>query len=112
MLNLAAAAIRCIGVGAAGWAKTPEIQPSGDPSEMTRGSENATTTTRRTLCKALALAPLAAPFVGLSLERAHAQAAYPTRPVRFVLPFGAGGVADVTSRLTAEKLGEKLGQRF
>ena len=38
--------------------------------------------------------------------------AYPSRPVRFVLPFGAGGVADVTSRLTAEKLGDKLGQRF
>jgi tripartite-type tricarboxylate transporter receptor subunit TctC len=38
--------------------------------------------------------------------------AYPTRPVRVILPFGAGGVADVTSRLLAEKLGEKLGQRF
>ena len=32
--------------------------------------------------------------------------------MRFILPFGAGGVADVTSRLVAEKLGEKLGQRF
>jgi tripartite-type tricarboxylate transporter receptor subunit TctC len=38
--------------------------------------------------------------------------AYPTRPVRVILPFAAGGVADVTSRLLAEKLGEKLGQRF
>ncbi|MCC6889025.1 MAG: tripartite tricarboxylate transporter substrate binding protein [Hyphomicrobiales bacterium] len=42
---------------------------------------------------------------------ARAQA-YPTRPVRMVLPFAAGGVADVTSRLAAEKLGDKLGQRF
>ena len=42
---------------------------------------------------------------------ARAQA-YPTRPVRVILPFAAGGVADVTSRLAADKLGEKLGQRF
>jgi tripartite-type tricarboxylate transporter receptor subunit TctC len=43
---------------------------------------------------------------------ALAQAKYPDRPVRMILPFGAGGVADITSRLVAEKLGAKLGQRF
>lgn len=43
---------------------------------------------------------------------AHAQPNYPTRPVRIVLPFGAGGVADITARIVADKLGEKLGQRF
>jgi tripartite-type tricarboxylate transporter receptor subunit TctC len=43
---------------------------------------------------------------------ASAQAKYPERPVRIVLPFGAGGVADVTTRLVAEKLGAKLGQQF
>ena len=31
---------------------------------------------------------------------------YPERPVKIVLPFGAGGVADVTTRLVAEKLGD------
>jgi tripartite-type tricarboxylate transporter receptor subunit TctC len=37
---------------------------------------------------------------------------YPNRLVRLILPFGAGGVADVTARIVTEKLGEKLGQRF
>jgi tripartite-type tricarboxylate transporter receptor subunit TctC len=37
---------------------------------------------------------------------------YPNRPVRLILPFGAGGVADVTARIVTEKLNEKLGQRF
>ena len=37
---------------------------------------------------------------------------YPDHPVRLILPFGAGGVADVTARIVTEKLGEKLGQRF
>jgi tripartite-type tricarboxylate transporter receptor subunit TctC len=37
---------------------------------------------------------------------------YPDRPVKIVLPFGAGGVADVTARIVADKLGDRLGQRF
>jgi tripartite-type tricarboxylate transporter receptor subunit TctC len=41
-----------------------------------------------------------------------AQAKWPEKPVRLVLPFGAGGVADVTSRLLAEKLGQKFGERI
>lgn len=42
----------------------------------------------------------------------QAQAVWPEKPVRIVLPFGAGGVADVTARIVAEKLSTKLGQRF
>ena len=42
-----------------------------------------------------------------------AQAAdiYPTRPVRIVVPTGAGGVTDVVARVIAQKLGERLGQQ-
>jgi tripartite-type tricarboxylate transporter receptor subunit TctC len=55
---------------------------------------------------------LAASATGLASGGARAQAKYPAHPVRVILPFGAGGVADVTARLVAVGLSEKLGQNF
>ena len=60
------------------------------------------------ILNALLIGALAA----LTILLAQAQSKYPERPVRIILPFGAGGVADVTARIVADKLGEKLGQRF
>lgn len=37
---------------------------------------------------------------------------YPTRPIRFVVPFSAGGGADIFARLIGRKLGENMGQTF
>jgi tripartite-type tricarboxylate transporter receptor subunit TctC len=66
--------------------------------------------TRRTFSQAAIAA--AGALLPLGLRAARAQSSYPTRPVRLIVPFAAGGVADITSRLAAERLGEKLGQRF
>ncbi len=58
---------------------------------------------------ALLVLPAAIAFLA---GAAPARAAYPDHPVRVIVPFGPGGVADITARLIAEKLGEKLGQNF
>jgi tripartite-type tricarboxylate transporter receptor subunit TctC len=42
---------------------------------------------------------------------ASAAETYPTRPVRIVVPTGAGGVTDVVARVIAPRLGERLGQQ-
>src|SRR3970282_1324998 len=39
----------------------------------------------------------------------HAAEKYPTRPVRFVIPFPPGGGNDILGRAFAERLGERLG---
>jgi tripartite-type tricarboxylate transporter receptor subunit TctC len=59
-----------------------------------------------------ALGALALACLVLAPQSALAQGKYPDRPVKLILPFGAGGVADITTRIVADKLGEKLGQRF
>jgi tripartite-type tricarboxylate transporter receptor subunit TctC len=41
----------------------------------------------------------------------QAQAKWPEKPLKIILPFGAGGVADVTARIMADKLEKKFGQR-
>ena len=64
---------------------------------------------RRPFTAALAIAGLA--LLGLLAAPAavHAQA-FPSKPVRIVVPFGAGGVADLTARAVGQKLAEALGQ--
>ena len=58
--------------------------------------------------RALLASALALPFI----QRAHAQTPWPDRPVRIIIPFGAGGPIDLVGRLLAEHLKERLGQPF
>jgi len=64
----------------------------------------AGTLTRRTLLAGLAAAPLAG--------RASAQATYPDRPVRVLVPYPPAGGADTTARIVYAKVGQMLGQQF
>src|SRR5262245_66434653 len=56
----------------------------------------------RSICIA-ALLTLGAPAV--------AQEAFPSRPIKFVVPLAAGGGIDFTARVTAQKLSEVIGQQ-
>ena len=58
---------------------------------------------RRTLVATAALALFSA-------SGAWAQATYPTKPVRLVVPFAPGGTTDIIARVLAEKLNGPLGQ--
>ncbi len=55
---------------------------------------------RRSLLLGFALLPGAA----------RAQEAFPTRPIRMIVPFAPGGAADLVARITAQALQESLGQ--
>ncbi len=52
----------------------------------------------------------AATGLGLVATEATAQA-YPSRPVRLIIPFSAGGAADVPGRILTQRLSETLGQQ-
>jgi tripartite-type tricarboxylate transporter receptor subunit TctC len=63
-----------------------------------------TNLTRRTVLGVLAAAPLARP--------AKADVAWPSKPVRVMVPYPPAGGADTTGRIVFGKLGEMLGQQF
>ena len=48
----------------------------------------------------------------LSTSIAHAQADYPNKPIKFIVPFSAGTSTDVIARVYTQKLSEILGQPF
>jgi tripartite-type tricarboxylate transporter receptor subunit TctC len=60
------------------------------------------------------IAVVAATFLAgaASTGAAQAQSDYPSRPVSLIVPYGAGGVADVAMRMLGDKLSNRLGQQF
>jgi tripartite-type tricarboxylate transporter receptor subunit TctC len=48
--------------------------------------------------------------VSLILAATAAADTWPSRPIKYIVPFGAGGSTDTLSRVVAERLGQRLGQ--
>jgi tripartite-type tricarboxylate transporter receptor subunit TctC len=63
--------------------------------------------TRRTL-----LGTIAAGFAAGSAFKASAEGDWPSRIVRLVSPYGAGGASDISLRILAEQFGRSLNQQF
>ncbi|MBI2319325.1 MAG: tripartite tricarboxylate transporter substrate binding protein [Betaproteobacteria bacterium] len=58
-----------------------------------------------------AIRALAAALLAVSLAPGALAQSYPARPVKIIVPFGAGGPADIYARAIAQRLGEPLGQQ-
>ncbi len=50
------------------------------------------------------------PSAGAQTPAAGAAPAYPSRSIRMIVPFPAGGATDILARALSQKLGEKIGQ--
>lgn len=48
--------------------------------------------------------------IALATTAVHAQSTWPTKPIRLLVPFAAGGTTDLVARTIAEPLGRELGQ--
>ena len=68
---------------------------------------------KRITCAAMAalVSVLVPPATGFWIAAADAADAYPSRPLRIVAPYGAGGSYDIVSRTIAQKLSEQMGQQ-
>ncbi|MBC7728894.1 MAG: tripartite tricarboxylate transporter substrate binding protein [Microbacteriaceae bacterium] len=77
--------------------------PSREPSNTALPRQPNQATLRRRHLLALGLAM---PFAGSAM----AQATWPPRPIRIVVPFSAGGAADTSARAVGQRVGDILGQ--
>jgi len=50
--------------------------------------------------------------IAVAATGAFGQQGYPTKPIRFLVPFAPGGVGDITARVVAQKMSENVGQQI
>ncbi len=65
--------------------------------------------TPRSLCKRLATLALSG-LMALALSPSAQAQAYPSKPIKMVVPFPAGGTTDIVARILAQRMSESMGQ--
>jgi tripartite-type tricarboxylate transporter receptor subunit TctC len=69
---------------------------------------------KNSLCRAASAAAVlavAAPVAAIAQSKAPPQNNYPTKPIRLIVAFPAGGSTDIIGRLVGQRLSERLGQQ-
>src|SRR4051794_33039824 len=83
---------------------THESPATGDDGMLRRGARISL------ICAAFALS--AATLAQAADKRAGAIEDYPSKPVRFISPFSAGGGTDALARTLSQRAGESIGRVF
>jgi len=81
------------------------MPPSPEPPPALLPSTAAQLPRRQALHRLVAAGAALAPWAG-----SQAQPAYPQRPIQWQVPFGPGGIADLTARAVAQAMAGTLGQ--
>src|SRR4051812_10483997 len=109
------------------WRVRTTSETSAVEAALTRGSCETETAAQATLRRESAIRSPGVVFMGVNLGGmahvilalfalffsalpAYADDAYPSKPVRIVVPYPAGGVADLLPRIVGEKVSKKWGQ--
>ena len=68
-------------------------------------------TARERGCRMIAVVTAVLSIAAAGSSDANAQAGYPAKPVRYLVPFAIGGTNDIVGRIVAQKLSERFGQQ-
>lgn len=85
----------------------PTARPLEAPSRSRRSSRRP-----RWLRAARGFACGVALLAGMAAAAPAADAKYPDQPIRLIIPFGPGALADISMRLVAQKMGERYGEKI
>lgn len=74
--------------------------------------QQVSTPSRRIVTLMKSIIPALVLILAMAVEAPAQENDYPSREISLVIPFGPGGIADITARIVADSLGKKLGKQI